>query len=854
MTGLRQDLRYAIRQLRKSPGFAAIAIIILALGIGANTAIFSLLNAVMFRSAPVHDPAHLVALKWTSRKELSFSGYSSFESCFDDATPQDTSDKLVVTNAPAEWDHCSFSYPMFQHIRLQTGVFSDVTAFAGPAQLVVAGNGPATIAQGELVTGEFFRTIGVTAALGRTLGHADDVPTAEPVTVLSYSYWQKAFGGSPSILGKTIRLNGTTLTIIGVADPEFTELSPGRAFDMWLPFSVGERLAIPWFRRGGTPDPENWWVQLVARTKPGVSLGQAQAATSLLFRNEMLNGSSKVGKSAVDPAVVLAPIQQGLVGIRSVFSQPLYVLMAAVALVLLIACANVAGLMLARSSARQREMAVRVTLGAGRVRVLRQLLTESVLLSVMGGMLGVWLAYFGVRALSAFLMAGGLESFQLHVEPDMRVLAFTIAVSLLSGVLFGLAPALRGVRIDLVPALKQSAGNVSLAPSPGCRHFGLGNTLVVAQVALSVVVLVAAGLLVRTLLNLRSIDPGFDTRNLLLFGIDPTLNGYKEPQIDSLYRQLEARLSALPGVVSASYSFDTLLAGGIMRTDVYPDGATERPPLPIDVLDVGPRFFETLRIPLVEGRTFSPADLDSSQPLAVVNRAFVRRYLENRNSLGMRFGNDSKTTKPWEIVGVVNDVKYAGLQDEIRPTAYLPLKGASAYFEVRTSGNPAAMISTVRRIVGELDNNLPLFAVRTQSEQIDQLLFNQRLVARLSSLFGLLALLLASIGLYGLLSYEVARRTREVGLRIALGAQQRDVLRLVIGRGVALVVVGEAIGAGLAMIPTRYLASLLFGVKPIDPPVFAGVVILLAAVALIACYIPARRAAKVDPMVALRYE
>jgi predicted permease len=833
-----QDMRYALRVLRKSPGFTTVAVLTLALGIGANTAIFSLLHAVMLRSLPVRDPEHLFVFKWTAKATPEYQGYSQFEPCFDDG------------NRPVA-SGCSFSFPVFERMRSQTSLFSGVAAFAGPAQVALSGHGPASIVKGELVSGEFFQTLGVTAALGRTLEPGDDTPTAEPVAVLNYGYWQRVFGGAPSIVGKTIRLNSIPFTIVGVAEPQFTRLSPGKIHDLWLPLSVGGRLGIGWVR---IPEDNvtNWWLQLVARSKPGVSLAQAQAAASILFRNEMLYGAKPLLKASEDASITLVPAQKGLTGVREWFSKPLYVLMLAVGMVLLVACANIAGLTLSRASTRHKEMAVRLALGAGRMRLVRQLLTENICLSLAGGMVGIWLALWGGRALGAFVSTGGFGGIHFDVEPDVRVLAFTLAITLLTGVLCGVAPALHGARVNLIPALK---GTESASARVGRRRWGLGSKFTLCQVALSVVVVVGAGLLVRTLANLKGIDPGFNTERLLLFGIDPTLSGYKNPQIQSLYRNLEVRLSSLPGVISVAHSSHTFLSGSSWNDDIRVEGqSSDAPSVPINLLSVTPRFFETMEIPLLAGRTFTSADLELARSVAIVNRTFVRRYLGDRNPLGLHFGGTGPRDPQSEIVGVVGDTKYSVLREEIEPIAYVPLKGGGAHFEVRTAGNPSLLIPAVRNAVSDLANDVPLFDVRTQSDQIDQLLFNERLIAHLFSIFGLLGLGLSCIGLYGLLSYEVTGRTHEIGIRVALGARPGNLLSLVVSRGMLLVGTGIVIGTVAAVGLTRYLESLLYGVAPTDAATFVAVAVLFLGLALLASYLPARRATRVDPVVALRCE
>jgi predicted permease len=836
---LSQDIRYGLRMLAKNPGFTAVAVVTLALGIGANTAIFSLVNAVMLQSIPVRNPQQLVVPRWSAHSRPQNAGSSSYGDC------QWTKWTDKVSGS------CSFSYPMFKAIREHAEAFSNVGAFAGPAQLDLTGNGTASITRAEIVSGDYFQTLGVQAATGRTIEPNDERPGAEAVAVLSYAYWQGAFGGAPSAIGKSIKLNGVPFTIVGVADAGFTRLTPGHTQDMWLPLSQVVPLRLHWGR--GTQEERNWWLTIVGRLKPGVSQEHAQSNVSLLFRNEIIQ--EKQLKAEDSPQVTLTPAQKALSGIRSELEQPLFILMVAVGIVLLISCANVAGLLLSRAAAREKEIAVRLALGAGRGRVIRQLLTESVLLSFAGAALGVLLAYWGASALAAFASANRYSNFQINAEPDVRVLALTVAAAALTGILFGLAPAFRAARVNVAPTLKENAGSMSGTSFGGKRRFGLGSGLVIAQVALSVIVLAGAGLVVRSLANLKAIDPGFDTQNVLQFGVNPTLTGYyKSEQVEPLYRELQSRLSGLPGVISVSYSSDTLLDGGLWTEDVKIEGRIDKSTVETQMLAVGPEFFSTMIIPVITGRTLTHEDSQSKREIAVVNRAFVKRFLDNRAPLGLHFGGEDPKSAQYEIVGVVGDTKYAGLRDEIAPTAFIPLKEGDAHFALKTAINPQALLPGVRKVVSGLDNNLPLFDVRTQTERIERLLFNERLLARLASLFGLLALVLACIGLYGLLSYEVVQRTREIGIRAALGAQNRDVLRLVGREGLVLVALGIAFGIVAAMGVTRSLGSLLYGVQPSDPITFFSVCALLTIVGLAACYVPARRATLVDPMVALRYE
>jgi predicted permease len=842
LENLVHDLRFTFRMLAKDPGFTTVAVLTLALGIGATTAIFSVLNAVMLQSMPVRNPQELVVLRWSAHNRPREIGSSSFGDCH-----------------RTEWNGtlsagCSFSYPMFKQIRARADVFSSATAFAGPGQLDLNGNGAASIARGELVSGDYFQTLGVSPALGRVIEPSDEKPGAEPVAVLNYRYWQSAFGGSTAAIGRTIRLNGITHTIVGVTDPRFTRMTPGKSIDLWLPLTELVPLGLHWGR--GTEDASNWWLTIVARLKPKMPRAKAQSPVSLLFRNEVVHGEKPALKDADNPEVSLLPAEKGLVGIRESFAQPLYILMVAVGIVLMIACSNVAGLMLARAAARKKEVAVRLALGAGRGRVIQQLLTESVVLSLSGGALGVLVAYWGASALAAFLAANWYSPLQIDLRLDAPVLVLTVTVSLLTGIVFGLVPAFSGTRVNVTPVLKENSGSVSGESHAG-RRLGLGSWLVVAQVALSVVALIGAGLMVRTVNNLRNVDAGFDTRNILLFGIDPALAGYKEEKIGNLYDELERRLAALPGVVSVSYSSDVLLDNGLWTSNVHIEGHGDKSTVETNMLAVGPEFLETMRIRLMQGRTLRQSDFHSGQSVAIVNEAFVREFLGGRQPIGMHFGGtggrDPRDPQR-EIVGIVADAKYDDLRKAVMPTAYIPLSEGQAHFTLRTGPSPGALIPAVRRIVNDLDSELPIFDVRTQSQAIDRLMFNERLLARFSSLFGLLALTLACIGLYGLVSYEVARRTKEIGIRTALGAQQRDLLRMVVGRGFLLVFVGALGGILIAIGVTRYLQSLLFGVRPTDPFIFLAACLVLAVVTFLACFVPARRATRVDPMIALRYE
>ena len=848
---LLQDLRFAFRMLRKSPGFTSVAILTLALGIGANTAIFSLIDAALLRSLPVRDPQRLVVFQWAARKSPNLKGHYSYMSC-------------LAASSGASGEHgCWFSYPMFLQFHSLQDTFSSVTGLCGNVGLNLRGNGPATFVQGEIVSGDFFDTLGVGAAVGRTFGPSDDTPGASAVAVLGYGYWQSAFGGDPAAVGKTIWLNSVPVTIVGVAAKAFPSIDPAQGRAIWLPLSVSPQLGMDLYGNVSGDHPslqagdDIWWVYTVARLKEGITLDQAQAAAGGLFHNDVTDRTKEFFKPEDAPRLVLMPASQAISGLRERFSTPLAILMTAVGMVLLVACANVAGLMLARSAARQRELAVRLALGAGRARIARQLLTESVLLSAAGGIAGILLAQWSVQSLVAFMSRGGPWPSHLAVRLDLSVLAFTALASILTGILFGLAPAFRGLRLDLTPALKANPASLGTGTSRG-GWLNLGGRLVIAQVALAILVLSGAGLLVRTLQNLKSINPGFDTRNILLFRMDPALNGYNGPRSKSLYSELLPRLEAIPGVLSATYSFDDLLSGNSWTTSFGIEGEAPDTSHATVGLNAGPRYFETMGIPLMAGRLFTAQDFslppDTKWEPAVINESFARTFFKDQNPLGRRINGVGHHGTSREIVGIVGDTKFRSLRSEIEPTLFVPAGGGEAVFEVRTAVDPRTIIPAVRGAVSQLDENLPVHNMKTESEQIERSLFQERLIARLSSFFGGLSLLLACVGLYGLLSYEVARRTREIGVRMALGARPPDILRFIVGQGVALSAAGAAFGILGALAVTRYLASLLYGVRPYDPVTFISVALSLALVVLAACYIPARRAMRVDPMIALRYE
>ncbi|HKW57110.1 MAG TPA: ABC transporter permease [Candidatus Acidoferrum sp.] len=835
-----QDLCFGLRILRKSPGFTTVVLLTLALGIGANTAIFSLINAVALRILPVPNPQQLVLLQWTARHEPETRLFARWAGC-----PSGSGRSSPVPTA------CSFSYPMFQQIRSKEDIFSGVSAFI-PSAMTLRVDQHAERSSGMYVSGDFFYMLGARAAVGRLLNENDDVSGAEAVIILSYRYWHSELGGDSGLLGKTATINLKPFRIVGISGRDFPDLDPGRPVDFWIPLAA-QTLVDP---HAPSRTAENsLWLYLLARQKPGVTISRAEAELNSTFVASVTNGPNSPFKAKDAPRIKLYRAAEGLATLRAEYARPLYVLMTAVGLILLLTCANVAGLILARSSARQKEMAVRNALGAPRLRMVRQLLTESAMLSVAGGALGILFAGLTARSLVGFLSANSYFPLRIDVGIDWHVLSFTLAVSIVIGILFGLAPALGDSRVDVAPTLKLSGSHSGTTPRESAH---LTNVLVVAQVAISVLVLVGAALLGRTVLNLESADAGFRTENLLVFGVDMTASGLKidDPRCDKLNEDLQSRFAALPGVSSASYSLQPILSGGVTGSEYNLPGAPSSSALSADVLPVGPGFFETMEIPLLAGRTFRRADFESlamPKPI-VVNKTFARKLFGGGNPLGHLLAEGESQTPDWQIIGVVGDTKYENIRKEAEATAFTPHRYRLSTFELRTKGDPEALASLVREAVRNVNADFLVLRMTTQSKEIDRTIYQERLVAGMSALFGLLALTLACIGLYGLVAFGVARRTHEIGVRMALGAEQHKILWLTSKLGLGLAVTGVLIGLAIAAGTTRYLQSLLYGVRPLDLGTFVGIAILLIGVAGVGCYIPARRAMRVDPMVALRHE
>lgn len=834
MENLLQDIRFALRTLGKNPGFTLVAVLTLALGIGANAAIFSLTDQVLLRLLPVERPRELVVL-----------------------TSPGVNHGRVWSDSDGG---PSFSYPMYKDLRDRNEVFAGLLA-RFHVQVNVAGEGQSQLAEGELISGNYFQVLGVRPFLGRVLTAQDETaPGANPVTVLSYGYWTRHFGSDPNILNKQLAVNGNSLTVVGVARPGFTGVQVGQIPDLFIPITMKAQMTPNW---DGLADRNDHWVTMLGRLKPGMSTEKAQAGLAPLYRALMegdgtaLKLSAKDLQEFVNRKLVLDTGSHGRPILQHDATQPLLVLMAMVGLVLLIACANLAGLLIARGEGRQREIALRLALGAGRVRLVRQLMTESLILALAGGAAGLALASWTLNVIVNSIPenegASGLTS-----QLDYRVLIFACVVSLVTGVLFGLAPAIRATHTDLQSVLKDQGVNVS----GGKANVRVRKSLMISQIALTAVLLAAAGLFAHSLLNLKTQDLGVRPDHVLEFSISPELNRYTPPQTIVLTDRIRKGMEALPGVRAASESEIPMLANSNSSSNVTVQGynAQEDEDTNVDQNSVGPNFLATMGIPLLNGREFSEADSATSPKVAIINEAMARRFFAGRNPIGMHFGfGGGKDVKlDTEIVGIVKDSKNTDVKTAARPFVFVPYSqsehAGNATFYVRTNQSPEALTASVRNLIAGFDGNLPVYGVKTLTAQVDEIMFTDRLVTVFSLCLGLLASLLAAVGLYGVMAYVVARRTREIGIRMALGATQQNVAWMILREILGMLALGLCVGLIAAYGIGRVVESLLFGVKASDPIVFAIAAALLVAVALLAGWLPSRKAANVDPMVALRYE
>src|SRR6266508_2554415 len=839
-----RDLRLAVRMLLQAKGWTAVVLVCLALGIGANTALFSAIDGLLLRKLPVRDPDSLVKFRSAGpnqvRTDILSYGFTALDSQGRQIEP-------------------TFSYPMYLELAAANRTMTDLFACAPFARVNIVVNGEAEVASAFISSGNYYTALGVRARMGRTIMPDDDRPTAAPVAVVSHWYWMSRFGGNAGVAGTVVRVNNVPVTIVGVLPPDFTgvEQTVGEAPDVSLPLALE-----PQFNPGLTTPPSLatrptfWWLLVMGRLKPGVTAAQVHGNLSGVFQNtaragfdaylSSLSPEERARSSAQDrsqvPLLLVDSGSRGIYDMNAADTRAVTVLTAVVTLVLLIVCANTANLLLSRATARQKELSVRLALGATRARLVRQLLTESLLLASIGGALGILIGRWGQQ-----LLPGALG----QASPlDWRVLLFVIAVTTLTGVVFGIAPALRATRTDVCVALNEHSRTVA-----GSRGL-FGRSLVVAQVAISLALVIGAGLFLRTLQNLRQVDLGFNPRNLAIFQVSPALDRYERAQQNPLYDRIGERVRGIAGVRAVAWSNPALMTNRRFSGTLVIEG---RPSAPgqrdtISHMNVSATFFDTMEMPLVAGRGFTPRDTADAPRVVEINEAAVRKYFPNESPIGRRLGAGSRQQ---EIVGVLRDAKYNSVRDAAVPTEYAPYAQnpqGSATFEVRTAGDPLAAIGAIREAVRRIDPDLPLISVTTQLDEVERRFLQEKLFAQAYALFGGLALLVASVGLFGLMSYTVARRTYELGIRMALGAQGRDVLRLVMRESMVLVAAGAAIGVGGAIAASRLIANLLFGLAPTDAMTMASAMAAMLLVSALAAYLPARRAARIDPMVALRCE
>jgi predicted permease len=838
---LAQDVRYGCRTMIANKAFSALAALSLALGIGANTTIYSFMESILLRSLPVADPESLVVLNWHSRP------------------PQ---------NANKQWEHVVhglqgmfwpgdkgalvtgiFPYGAFETLREENPAFSTLFGYCNGHNKTLAVRGQATSAGTEYVTGEYFRGLAVSPAAGRLIESEDDRPGAAPVAVISFATSQQRFGGPSSAIGQPVLVDNVPFTVVGVAPSEFFGVDPAATPDLYLPLHTN--LLVDAARAARMyPDGNFYWIEMMGRLRPGVSMAQAQAVLAPRFHQWVATTAKTDGERAKLPALILNPGAEGLGSLRRQYSKPLYVLLAMVGLILAIACANIANLLLARAAARRREMAVRLSLGAGRFRVVRQLLTESVMLASLGGALGILFAIWGMRSLT-FLFSNGHENFTLHAELNWHVMGVTAALSVVCGLLFGLAPAIQSTRPDVMPALKSGRGG---GPRRHAQH-----VLVVAQIAMSFLILVAAGLFVRTLNKLHSVQLGYARENILLFSLNARQAGHRDPEIATFYTDLRKRFESIPGVSSATLSQSSIVNAGFAGPAIK--GQMKIGAVIIEdahVLAAGPHFLTTMQIPILAGREIDDRDQPGSRPVAVISKELAQTYFENENPVGRRITLPDEK-RDLEIVGVSANLRYGGLknEDENTMTVFVAVSQFSSdrmTYALRTAGDPLRFVPSVHEIVREADSRIPVTNVVTQAAEIDRTISRELTFAKLCTGFAVLALLMACVGLYGTMSYSVARQTGEIGIRMALGAQRSAVVWMVLRRVLLLAAVGLAISVPAALSASRLVESFLFDTQPNDPGTLALAGVVLLSAAILAGYAPARRASRIDPLAALRQE
>ena len=844
-----QDVRYGFRAMGANKLFTAMAVLSLALGIGANTAIYSFMDAVLLRTLPVRNPNELVIVKWRS------TGNPAVIHGLNGTRYRDGQHGSISPNYP---------YAAFEMLRASQTAISPLFAYTVAYGLNLIADGQAEVAHGQYVSGGYFAGLGIAPAAGRLIGDDDDRAGAPPAAVIAYSYWQRRFALNPAAVGKQLLVNNVPFTIVGVSAPGFFGVDSAVEPPVFLPLHVAPLL---------TPRPAEeekrrffnrsfYWVEMMGRLRPGVTRAQAQAQFAGRFRNYVESTAATPKEWKDMPVLWLDEGASGLDGLRRRYSKPLLILMSMVCLILTIACANIANLLLARATARRREMAVRLSLGAGRLRIVRQLLTESVLLSLTGGVLGLLVAFWGIRSIT-WLLSNTRGDTLLRASLNWPVLGFTLALALATGIVFGLAPALQATKLDLTPALKETRASEAHGRT---RRFGirvgLSHALVVSQIAISLLLVVAAGLFVHTLANLRSVELGFNQENILLFSLNAKQAGYKDDALAGFYGGLLERFRAIPGVANAALSGNALVSHFWNDETVNLPGAAanageKRPSTALMTVDAA--FLPTMQIPILLGRSLEAHDIRSPR-VAVVSEQFARQFFPDQTPVGQRIGfGDIKNPADVEIVGVARNSRYNDLRNDNPPVAYVPytqdLKGLDRVeFELRTAGNPLALANTVRDIVHRASAAVPVSQVTTQRAMVDENISQERTFADLCTGFALLALLIACVGLYGTMAYSVARRTSEIGIRMALGAERRGIVWMVLREVLLLAAVGLAIGLAIAWETAHFVGSFLFGMKPTDPVALAVAVAVMTVAAILAGYAPAWRAARIDPMVALRHE
>ena len=840
-----KDVRHAVRVLLHAKAWTAVVLLSLALGIGANTAIFSAVNGLLLKQVPVKNPDTLVRLRFAGRNDMATS----------------SSDYGYTARTPDGQNvRTTFSYPMYQQFVADNRTMSDLFACAPYGRVTVVLDGQAEIASAFIASGNYFRTLGVPARLGRTIVPEDDTPAAPPVAMISSKYWHTRFASDPNVVGRTVKVNNVLTTIVGVLPFEFTGIQQPvtDAPDIHLPLSLeGQLNTAPGPARSG--QATYWWLQVMGRLKPGATAQQVQGNLEGVFQQtaragldtylqslpENERGTSVNRNRREVPRLLVDSGRRGIYDVQDDQMRAATILSVIVALVLLIVCANVANLLLSRATGRQKELSVRQSLGATRPRLIRQLLTESLLLASVGGALGILVAYWGKGLLPSPIGSAPLL--------DWRVVLFVCGVTALTGIVFGIAPAFRATGGDVNAALKQTSRSVA-----GSKSL-LGKSLLVVQVAVSIVLLVGAGLFLRTLQNLRQVDIGFNPDKLLLFRVSPQMNRYDDKRMVALYDSLLERIAAVPGVRAVAVTNPALLSGSVNQSSIFVRGRVYAPDQrdSINRLVISPNFFDTMEIRMLTGRGFTSRDDGPAPKVVVINETAAKKYFPGENPIGQRIGSSVENNSQMEIVGVVKDAKYDSVRDAAPPTMYVPYpqtRLGTATIEVRTAGEPGAATAGIREAVRQVDPNLPMMDVSTQIEQIERRFQQEKVFAQAYALFGGLAMLLAAIGLFGLMSYSVARRTNEIGIRMALGAQRQDVLRLVLFESMTLVAIGVVVGVAVAMGAGRLIETLLFGLAGIDTVSIAMAVLVMVLVSALAGFLPARRASRVDPMVALRYD